>query len=198
MPFTPEQLTIAIVVIVALAVIAIVVAVVTARRRSQRMQEHYGAEYDRAVRTTGNQQAAEAELRARERRREKMDIRPLPGGLRDQYIVQWKAIQASFVDEPRKAVEEANDLLAQVMEARGYPVRDLSGRADDLSVDYGPIVNDYRKANAIAAASRAGDVSTEDMRSAILLYRSLFDALLDKRSADVPPADRTAVTRQVS
>jgi ABC-type multidrug transport system fused ATPase/permease subunit len=198
MVLTPQQLTLAIVAIVLIALIAIVAAVITGRRRSQRMQEHYGSEYDRTLSSAGNRRAAEAELLERERRREKMDIRPLPAGLRENYVAQWKTIQANFVDEPRKAVEDANNLLQQVMEARGYPTRDLAGRADDLSVDYGPIVNDYRTANAIAATSQAGDVSTEDMRSALLLYRSLFDALLESGRADTTADDRAQLTRQVS
>lgn len=188
MTLTDQQTTLAIVILVVLAVVAIVVAIAAGRRQTHQMRERYGSEYDRTVRSAGSRQAAEADLRARERRRKQYDIHPLPSGLRDSYVTQWKAIQASFVDEPRSALEDANALLNQVMEARGYPVRDLSGRAEDLSVDYGPIVSDYRKASAIIAAGPDA-VSTEDMRSAMLLYRSLFDALLETGRSDASTAD---------
>ncbi len=182
--------TAAVVIVVLLIAIAVIVAVVGARRRSQRMQTQYGEEYERTLRSAGSRGAAEAELRSREKRRKGLDIRPLPGGVREGYAAQWRLIQARFVDEPRKALDDADKLLHQVMEARGYPMQDINSQAADLSVDYGPIVGDYRKASAIAAQSRDGAASTEDLRQAVVLYRSMFDALLDPGTGEATSASR--------
>ena len=189
---------VAIVIVAILIVIAIAVAVAGARRRSARMQQQYGQEYERTLQSAGSRSAAESELRAREKRRRKLDIRPLPGGLREGYAAQWKSIQARFVDEPRKSLDDADRLLHQVMEARGYPVADMNSRAEDLSVDYGPIVSDYRKASKIAEASRNGGVSTEDQRQAIVLFRSMFDALLDPGTGEASSASRFEPSERTS
>ena len=172
-------------ILVLLIAAAIGVAVASARRRSERLQAHYGQEYERTLLSAGSRGAAEDELLAREQRRGEMNVRPLPGGLREGYIVQWKLVQARFVDDPRTALWDANRIVHQVMEARGYPVRNRTDQAEDLSVDYGPLVADYRKANAIALAARDGVASTEHVREAFLLYRSLFDALVES-SSDAP------------
>ena len=181
---------IAIVIVLLLVVIAVIVAVAGARRRSSRMQAQYGEEYERTLRATGSRSTAEAELRSREKRHKGLQIRPLPGGVREGYAAQWKMIQARFVDEPRQALDDADKLLHQVMLARGYPLQDANAQASDLSVEYGPIVGDYRKASTITAASRDGGASTEDMRQAFVLYRSMFDALLDPGTGEASSESR--------
>ena len=191
--------TVAAIVIVAIIVlIAIVVAIAGARRQRARMQEHYGEEYERTLRAAGSRSAAESELRSREKRRKRLDIRPLPGGLREGYAAQWKTIQARFVDEPRKALDDADRLLHQVMEARGYPMADLNSQANDLSVDYGPLVTDYRRASTIARTSREGGASTEDQRQAMVLFRSMFDALLDPGTGEASSASRFEPSERTS
>jgi hypothetical protein len=175
------------IILVVLIVVAIVV-VAARHRRSQLLRERFGPEYDRTVRASGDRRSAEHELSARERRREGLDIRPLTDTQRDRYVRDWKATQAKFVDDPRSALAQADALLREVMEARGYPTGDFQQQAADLSVDYAEVVNDYRRAHAIVAnSSRA---STEDMRSAMVLYRSLFDRLVAERTVREPVSQR--------
>jgi len=186
---TSDSQAILIAVILIALVVVIVAVVVAQRRRSEHLRERFGPEYDRAVQDAGDRRHAEAELRQRERRREKLDIRPLPDAQRDRYTTEWKATQAQFVDDPRGALAKADGLLGEVMEARGYPTGDFDQQAADLSVDYASVVSDYRRAHAIAAnSSRA---STEDLRSAMVIYRSLFDRLVAERAPREPVSQRS-------
>ena len=180
----------AILVAILMVVLAIVAFIVVAaqRRRSQRLRERFGPEYDRTVQASGDRKHAEHELSARERRREDLDIRPLTDMQRDRYVRDFKAVQAQFVDDPRSALAKTDSLLLEVMEARGYPTGDFRQQASDLSVDYGENVNDYRRAHAIVAD--ASHASTEDLRSAMVIYRSLFDRLAAERPAREPASPR--------
>jgi hypothetical protein len=102
--------------------------------------------------------------------------------------------QARFVDEPAEATREADRLITSVMRDRGYPVDDFEQRTADVSVDHPQVVDDYRAAHAIAAANERSEASTEDLRQALVHYRSLFEELLEvepDRPADEPRrADR--------
>jgi hypothetical protein len=172
-----------------IAVLALVVLVlvgvwvwIASRRRSERLQRRFGPEYDRTVETSGSRRSAESELVAREERRGKLDIRPLEPEKRDDFVRQWRDTQARFVDEPGPAVEEADRLVAEVMRARGYPVEDFEQREADISVDHASVVDNYRAAHGISLANRHGEANTEDLRQAMVHYRSLFEELLDSPS----------------
>lgn len=178
---TPDSQAILIAVILIILVAIILIVVAAERRRSKHLQERFGPEYDRAVKTEGDRRHAEAELAERERRREKLDIRPLTDAQRDRYMTEWKATQAQFVDVPRGALANADSLLREVLEARGYPTGDFDQQAADLSVDYAAVVNDYRRARSIAVNS--SEASTEDLRNAMVIYRSLFDRLVADRAS---------------
>jgi hypothetical protein len=165
---------IAIVVVVAVAL----VAVAARKRRSAALRDRFGPEYDRVVESSGDQRAAEAELRDRERQRAQFDVEPLPEAARLRFAGEWRELQERFVDEPAPAAAAADALVTQVMEARGYPVRDFDAQADLVSVDHPGTVEDYRFAHAVQLRSLADQASTEDLREALLRYRSLFDELL--------------------
>lgn len=166
------------IVIAAVIVVVVVAALLAAQgRRRQRLQSRFGPEYDRAV-EGGNRRQAEAELAGRVKRRESFDITPLEPGVRDQYLASWQAIQARFVDDPGGSVRDADRLVNEVMSRRGYPMADFDQRAADVSVDHAGEVGDYRNAHAVADRIDAGDVSTEDLREAMVHYRSLFSSLL--------------------
>jgi hypothetical protein len=165
---------IAIVVVVAAAL----VAVAARKRRSAVLRDRFGPEYDRVVESSGDQRAAEAELRDRERQRAQFEVEPLPEAARLRFAGEWRDLQERFVDEPAPAAAAADALVTQVMEARGYPVRDFDAQADLVSVDYPGTVEDYRFAHAVQLRSQAEQASTEDLREALLRYRSLFDELL--------------------
>ncbi|WP_202638040.1 hypothetical protein [Bailinhaonella thermotolerans] len=147
--------------------------------RRRRLQQRFGPEYDRAVKTAGGRREAEAELSARERRFEKLDIRDLSPEETTRYSGEWTAIQERFVDAPEQAVAEADRLVTQVMADRGYPTD--SGhrqRIADLSVGHAKTLGDYRAAHEISERSAKGEASTEDLRQAMIHYRELFADLL--------------------
>jgi len=185
--------------IVAIIVIAlIVVALLLMRqRRSQQLQEGFGPEYERTVEERGgDRREAEAELRERQQRRQKFEVRELEPAARDRYAERWRAAQRRFVDEPAPAVGEADALVMEVMRDRGYPVADeFEQRAADVSVDHPEVVEHYRAAHDISGRATAGDASTEDLRQAMVHFRALFVELLgtdDQHDAAEPARDGTA------
>jgi hypothetical protein len=165
-------------VVIVIAVVFVVANSASRRKRSERLKERFGPEYERAVSETGEQQAAEKELVARERKRDKLDIQPLTGGAREGYADRWRAVQTAFVDHPSSAVGDADRLVTQVMRDRGYPVDDFDRRAADISVDHPTVVENYRGAHAIHLAQQQSDVGTEQQRQAFVHYRALFEKLL--------------------
>lgn len=173
-----QKALLVIVILLAIAVIAAIV-VLSRRRRSQHLREHFGPEYDRAVQQRGDPAKAEMELLKREKRVHSFSIKSLPPEMRDRYAEQWAGVQRRFVDDPAMAVTEADALVNQVMAARGYPMADFDQRAADLSVNYPGVVQNYRSARAVAQRHARGEAGTEDLRQAMVYYRSLFDELLD-------------------
>jgi hypothetical protein len=152
-------------------------------RRRQRLQERFGPEYDRTVADAPSRREAETELDAREKRREELAIRPLEPQSRDRYASLWQNTQATFVDDPAAAVAEADSLIQEVMRERGYPVEDFEQRAADLSVDHPNVISNYRAAHGISIANESGKASTEDLRTAMVHYRALFQELLEEEPA---------------
>ena len=166
-------------------VLLVVLALVAGRqRRSRRLRERFGPEYDRTVAEAGDRREAEAKLQERTERRQQLAIVPLDPAARDRYVVAWRQTQARFVDEPAEATREADRLITAVMRDRGYPIDDFEQRAADVSVDHPQVVDDYRAAHAIAAANERSEASTEDLRQALVHYRSLFEELLDVGRAE--------------
>jgi len=175
-------------IIVAIVVVALiivgVVLMIWRKREGERLKQQFGPEYERQVREAGGSRAkAEAELLKREKRVEKLDIKPLPPERRDAFAADWQQVQAKFVDDPERSIALADALVAEVMKARGYPVDDFEQRAADISVEHPGLVQNYRAAHDIAVRRSQGKADTEDLRSALIGYRSLFDELLH---ADVP------------
>ncbi|HEX3527043.1 MAG TPA: hypothetical protein VH988_08255 [Thermoanaerobaculia bacterium] len=173
-----DQNTAIILGILALAVVAALAWVVMRKRHSQQLKEHFGSEYQEAVRKHGDPARAEAELESRKKRLAKVDIHPLPAAEQERFARQWQSTQARFVDSPTDAVREAEQLVVQLMQAMGYPVGDFEQRAADISVDHPRVVEHYRIARRIAQANDRGEAGTEDLREAMLHYRALFEDLL--------------------
>ena len=184
----PKLIALAVVVVL---IIVVTVALYTRKRRNTtaELRNRFGPEYDRAVRQHGSERKAEAKLTDRETRVEMLKIRDLDLTERERYLTQWKAVQSRFVDYPKGAVTEADELVCSLMQTRGYPVTDFDQRAADISVDHPRVVENYRSAHDIALRLGRGEASTEDMRTAMIHYRSLFDELVqvptggDKRAA---------------
>jgi len=166
----------ALAILLLLAVIA--GALLARRRRSRHLARQFGPEYGRTVQRSGNRARAEAELVARERRVHRLEIVPLAPQEAQRFRMEWQGVQGRFVDNPRSAVTEADLLVRDVMTRRGYPMADFDTQAADLSVDHPLVVEHYRAAHAIAIRELHGKASTEDLRQALVHYRTLFDELL--------------------
>ncbi len=142
------------------------------------LRHKFGPEYERAVREHGSERKAEAKLADREKRVEKLTIRDLDPMERERFSKEWASVQSRFVDSPKGAVAEADDLVASLMKTRGYPVSDFDQRAADISVDHPRLVENYRSAHEIALRVGMGAATTEDLRTAMIPYRSLFEELV--------------------
>lgn len=173
-----QQTVVALGVVVAVVVIAALIFVVYRRRRREHLKQQFGPEYDRAVLERGNPAKAEVELINREKRVQSFSIKELTPTMRDQFRAEWTLVQNRFVDDPAIAVSEADTLVSRVMASRGYPMADFDQRAADISVTYPAIVQNYRSARLIVQRHARGEAGTEDLRQAMVHYRSLFDELL--------------------
>jgi len=161
--------------------IAAVLAVLYVRKRRSTtadLRQRFGPEYERAVREHGSERKAEAKLADREKRVEKLNIRDLDPIERDRFSERWESVQSRFVDSPKGAVAEADDLVSSLMKTRGYPVSDFDQRAADISVDHPRVLENYRSAHEIALRVGKDEASTEDLRTAMIHYRSLFEELV--------------------
>jgi hypothetical protein len=167
-----------VVIVIAVVVVVALVVVGARRRRTAMLRGHFGPEYDRAVENSEDRRAAEADLRAREKQRAQFDVKPLPEATRLSFAGEWRDLQERFVDQPAQATGAADTLITRVMEARGYPMKDFDAQAELVSVDHPDTVENYRFAHAVQQRAETQQASTEDLREALLRYRSLFDELL--------------------
>ena len=187
---TPTQVAIIIAVIV--LVVGAILAVYFQRRRTEKLRARFGPEYERSIAESGDRRRAEAQLEKRAERVEKYHLRPLTVEDRARFTEQWDRVQAHFVDAPAGAVAEADQLLGDVMATCGYPMGDFEQRAADISVDHPVVVQNYRAAHDIAVRQAQGKASTEDLRRAMIHYRSLFEDLVAERR-ETTVSDRKAV-----
>jgi len=168
--------------VIAAVVVALAIGAVAwmyaQRQRRERLRTHFGPEYDRALREAGSPQKAEAILADRARRVKELKIHPLSREQAETFAREWHRVQAMFVDDPNGAVGAADRLVTEVMTARGYPIEDFETLAADLSVQHPRVVENYRIARALAIKRERGEAATEELRQAVVNYRSLFDDLL--------------------
>jgi hypothetical protein len=187
-------------VIFAVLLIALILAalawLIVQRKRSQRLKRRFGPEYDLAVSEFRSQSKAEAELIARENRVARLKIVPLAPADASRFSQAWNSLQGRFIDSPKGVVTEADHLVQELMTKRGYPMGDFERMAADISVDHPTVVAAYRAARSIAARDVRGEADTEELRKAVIHYRTLFDELLggetDKISAE-PAAHQVPV-----
>jgi hypothetical protein len=174
--------------IVVMAGVGIALAVRWQRQKTARLRERFGPEYDHAVLTHGSAGKAEAKLVSREARVEKLRFRGLTMGQRERFLKGWESVQSRFVDHPKTAVTEADELVSLLMLERGYPAGDFEQRAADISVYHPRVVNAFRTAHEIATRVGKDDASTEELRIALVQYRAVFDEL-----SEVAPGEIKAV-----
>jgi len=157
----------------------------TRRKGTKQLKEQFGPEYDLMVDALGDKKKAQTELKERQKHVEALDIRPLSTVEHGRYLVDWATVQSKFVDEPGQAIVDADRLIMEVMQMRAYPVSDFEQRAADISVSYPALVSNYRAARAIALKNQEHLADTEELRQAMIYYRSLFDELLVTEEAVV-------------
>jgi hypothetical protein len=183
MNISTTQIT-AIMVAVLLLAAGIAVWFSSHKRKTERLRTQFGgAEYTRALRESGSRQKAEAALDERAKRVERLHIRPLSPGDRARFVDSWDKVQARFVDSPGGAVADADQLLGDVMSTRGYPMGEFEQRAADISVDHPLVLDNYRAAHQGAVRQTEGRASTEDLRKAMIHYRTLFEDLVNQPDA---------------
>jgi len=184
-----------IVIVIALA-IGVLAALVVQRQRSTHLKRRFGVEYDRAVNELGGRIRAEAELRKREQRVARLKITPLTAADAFRFSQAWNTLQSRFIDSPKGVVTEADRLVRELMARRGYPMGDFERMAADISVDHPTVVATYRAAQIIATRDARGEADTEELRKAVIYYRTLFDELLGvapDKVATPPAAGRVPV-----
>ena len=180
--------------IVALAAVAIIfITLIVGRRRararSEELQRRFGPEYEHAVEELGSPKRAERELEQRARRVEHFRFNDLSAAARESFAAKWNEIQGRFVDDPAVAVTAANELINEVMRARGYPTLSFDQRVADLSVEHPTVVQHYRAAHELSRSVFNGNIDTEQLRQALVHYRMLFtDLLHESRQVSAPPA----------
>jgi hypothetical protein len=182
----PRLIALAVAVILVIVVVAVVLYARKRKKTTAGLRDRFGPEYDRAVKQSGSERKAEAKLADRETRVDLLKIRDLDLAERERYVAQWQVVQSRFVDFPKGAVTEADELVCALMQTRGYPVSEFDQRAADISVDHPRVVENYRSAHNIAVRLGRGEASTEELRTAMIHYRSLFDELVQVQT----PADK--------
>ena len=178
-------MTLAIIIIfavIAAAIIGYLLYAANQKKHTGELKGRFGPEYDRTVAASGGRKPAEADLAAREKRVEKLDIRPLGETQRQDYGERWRVVQAHFVDDPATSLRDADKLVGDTMTARGYPMATWDQRASDVSVDHPEVVANYRAGHDISAM-QAGKATTEQLRQAMVHYRTLFEELLAPETA---------------
>jgi len=164
--------------LIVVGIVSIFAALFLRKHKTERLRTRFGPEYARAIEESGGRRKAEAGLEQREKRVESFAIRPLAASDRERYIASWHKIQTEFVDDPKNSVTQADQLLGDVMSTRGYSLSDFEQRSADISVDHPLVVQNYRSAHEIAVRHASGQATTEDLRQAMIHYRTLFDELV--------------------
>ena len=194
---TSPPILIGAVVVVLLIVAAVALAAHQRKQKSDALRAKFGTEYDTALREHGSRSKAETRLLDRVNRVKRFPLRDLTPTERERFVTQWDGVQSRFVDHPRGAVAEADELVNAVMFARGFPAASSVQRVEDISVHHARLVDTYRSANAIAARSGRNEASTEELRTAMIHFRALFDDLLEAgpAAAEETSTDRPQLRR---
>jgi hypothetical protein len=167
-----------IVLILAIAALAFAGIMFYQREKTRKLRVKFGPEYDRLIQQEGSARKGEAILESLQKRVEKFNVKPLTREESDRFAAEWRAAQERFVDDPRRAVADADRLINEALKLRGYPVGDFEQQAADLSVEHARVVDDYRSAHRVAMEDERGQATTEDLRRAMQHYRNLFEHVL--------------------
>jgi hypothetical protein len=178
-------------IIIAVIVVAAIVILGPALLRQTRMRHQFGPEYNRLAKELGSRKAA-AELTARQRRVDALGIHPLSAEQQTRYSGEWATVQQRFVEAPAAAVSAADTLIWAVMRDRGYPADNREASVEALSVYHAHPLDGYRQARD----KRTESASTEELRTAIIRYRALFQDLVGAQASRAALQGRAATTAQ--
>ena len=187
--FTSTQLIVGVIVLLIVAAIAVAAYLEHRKKKTLALRTRFGSEYDRAVLTHGSSSAAETKLAGRASHVETLKLRDLGGDEQERFVTDWRTVQSHFVDHPKTSVTEADELINALLEARGYPMAGFEQRANDVSVGYPRVMEEYRQAHAIAVRFGKAEATTEELRTAMIQYRNVFDGLIQ---AQRPAEHRSA------
>ena len=176
--FTTTQLVVTAVILLVVVLVAVGAYMQHRKAKTLALRNRFGTEYDRAVLTHGSKTKAEAKLADRKTRVENFEIRNLGATERERFLADWQSVQSRFVDHPKTAVTEADELVNALLQARGYPLASFEQRADDISVTYPRVMENYRQAHAVAVRPDRVEATTEELRAAMIQYRAIFDELV--------------------
>jgi hypothetical protein len=126
-----------VIIVLVIAILIVEAALIwffTRRRRTEQLRTRFGPEYDHTVCQLGSQTKAEDALAARQKHMESIPIHPLTPQVRERFAGRWHDVQARFVDDPAGSIQDADSLVKDAMQARGYPMGEFEQRAEDLSV----------------------------------------------------------------
>jgi len=186
---TPTQVAMAIAVVF-VVVIAIVIDLATRKRRAVKLRA-LGSTIDARPVNEGpilrQTEVLPIAQTARAVRVETLHIRPLAPGDRARFVESWDRVQARFVDGPGSAVADADQLLGDVLSTRGYSLGDFEPGVADTSVGRPLVLETYRAAHQAALRRTTnGQSSTEDLRQAMIHYRTLFEELVGESVPALP------------
>lgn len=181
-----------VVTIVVIVLVILVIAGLWAWNRSRRLKQQFGPEYDRAVKDNDGRLAGERELRERERRHSQLQLKDLDPEARARYAASWEDVQVLFVEDPISAVRQGDALVTQLIADRGYPQGSYDDQVAQLSVEHAQTLQHYRDAHEISEVNERGEATTEQLRQALVHYRSLFADVLGEDTVGRPSTDRVA------
>jgi hypothetical protein len=181
-------------IIIAVIVVVAAIVVASAELRRARMRRQFGPEYDRLAQELGSKKKADAELAARQRRVEALNIHELSPDQQASYSGDWTVVQERFVDAPAEAVSAAGTLIWDVMRDRGYPADNRRASMEALTVYHARSLDGYRQ----TAELRTETATTEELREAMIHYRALFEDLTGLRNGQENPERDRAEIRERS
>jgi hypothetical protein len=183
-------------IVIAAAAVIVVAAVISTwmvrRRRTGALRSRFGDEYDRRVREDGSRRRVEHRLVDVTDKHDQLAIRPLNAATRARYLTRWQELQNRFLDQPGHALDAADVLVNEVLRERGYRAVDFDEQVDLVGLDHPDVVRHYRAAHDTHGRTRAGLAGTEEIRIAMIQYRSLFEALLAATDPAPAPASTPA------
>ena len=98
-----------------------------------------------------------------------------PGIDEHEWISEWEDIDPLLRESPTEALSEADDLIARMMEARGFPLRELEG--EELSEP--ETTRSFMEARRVTRQIDAGEsYDPGDVALAVEAYRELYEYLL--------------------